>query len=159
MSESYLQFELKGMKELDEALSGLAEDLQRKALQQAARAGAKVVQDEAKATGAFRDRTGTLRKSLVLKLDSAAKKWGQFRYKVGASAEGYYGYFIEKGYMATGPKKAGKSNKKGNARHVPASPFLRPALEDNIDKITEAIKKKLAQRIDYYANRYNKRPK
>lgn len=186
MSGGWVSFELKGMKELDEALRGLPEDLQRKALEAATREGAKIVLAEAQQTSQFSDRTGNLRKSLKVKLNREAKQAGGFSYHIGADARGFYGYFIEKGFTATGPRGtsgfetytdrrgrkrvralakrgAGKTSrdwragmKKDDWRHVAARPFLRPALENNVEAVTRAIQNRLSKRIDLYVKKYQK---
>ena len=56
---------------------------------------------------------------------------------IGPDKKAFWGLFVEFGHaQVVGTKK------KGNRRvigHVPPHPFLRPALDENVDKITEAI--------------------
>src|SRR5689334_20402966 len=59
-----VRIELKGFAELAEAMRQLSPKLETRGLNGANYAGAKVLVDAAKATSAFHDRTGALRKSI-----------------------------------------------------------------------------------------------
>ena len=155
-----LKVEITGFKELSRRLKKLPEKIERKVLGQAANAGAAVVRKSARKRVPVK--TGFLKKNIM-----SRKKRGKFKgevtYMVGPSADAFYGQFIESGFIATGPKKAGvtvreargRARKKGN-KHYPAHPFLRPAFDGNRKQIIEAMRKRLAKGIDKEIAKFGK---
>ena len=75
--------------------------------------------------------SGLLRKSIVKKL-RRAKNANNYNAEidVGIWKRAFYGLFQERGTL-----------------HFPARPFLRPALDENVDKVVEAFKKKMREGI------------
>lgn len=138
--------EVKGLKELDEFLKQLPEQIQRRALQQATLAGARVIRDSAagrapmryfppgpmkayKSSSKYR-LPGFLRASVkVWRLKKDAK--GTVSYAVGARGLAFYGRFVEFG-----------------TRFVGARPFLRPALDAMHLWAIEAVAAVLRQKIE-----------
>ena len=139
-----------GLKELGEALKGLRLDMAQKAARQAVAAGAGVVRAQAR-KNAPKD-TGNLEKAIVMKRKRntnlteqygvsvrVGKKSDVTRAKQGKGALGkdaYYARFLEFGTVK-----------------MPAKPFLTPALSQNVQKATEAMKTRLAKRIAVYKAR------
>lgn len=125
-------------------MRGLSEDVRTKVARQAVAAGASVVRKAARDKAPVD--SGNLKASLIMKRiretnlteeyivtprkgktrDGKAAKRGQG--KLGKDA--YYARFVEFGTVK-----------------VPARPFIRPALEDNVQRATQAIADRLAARI------------
>lgn len=138
------RLEVSGLRQLGEAMRGLSEDMRTKVARQAVAAGASVVRKAARDKAPVD--SGNLKASLIMKRiretnlteeyivtprkgktrDGKAAKRGQG--KLGKDA--YYARFVEFGTVK-----------------VPARPFIRPALEDNVQRATQAIADRLAARI------------
>jgi HK97 gp10 family phage protein len=138
---------VKGLRELGIAMQSLSADMAGKIARQATAAGAGVVRKAAR-DKAPRD-SGNLRAAIIMKRipkrqtrlteeyivtprkgktrDAKAGKAGTG--KLGKDA--FYARFVEFGTVK-----------------MPASPFIRPALENNVKTATDAIAKRLKQRLD-----------
>lgn len=121
--------ELEGVDEILNKLQSIGENvgrLENKALKNAA----EPVLEDAKATNAFNDRSGKLRKGL--KITNVKKKEGAKYILVGIdksdNSKIYYGKFIEFG-----------------TSKMPAKPFLQPAYEKNKDNIKRTIAETLKE--------------
>lgn len=154
--------EVKGLKELNEALRQLPERVARNTLRGATAAGAAVIRKEARLrapiyTGDLSDKhppAGTLRKSVYQKqireLSSLVKQTfyvgvrtgKRLKDKTGRTLDAYYWRFVEFGTVK-----------------MSARPFLRPAFEAKKLEAIEAIKAYLAARIPKEAEKLNKGPK
>lgn len=146
IQSEYGTVDLKGMKELDYALKQLPIRAQKKVLKQSVSAGAAVIRKEARKNARKFKRTGNLAKKIKTAYNKAkSRPWFPI-YEVGCG-EAFYGKFIERGFIAVGPKgekggtwkawRAARKVSKGS-RHVAAKPWLRPALSS---KEREAIEK------------------
>lgn len=133
-----------GLRELGVAMQGLSDDMRTKVARQAVAAGAGVVRKAARDKAPVD--SGNLKASLIMKRvketnlteeyivtprkgrtrDVKAAKRGQG--KLGKDA--YYARFVEFGTVK-----------------APAQPFMRPALEDNVQRATQAIADRLRARI------------
>lgn len=143
-----------GLSELRRKLLGLSPNIARNALRASVYAGAKVIRDEAKlkaplATGdvsAGHPPPGTLRRSIIMKQipeESGmqrqtfyvavrhGKKYARQGKKGNLSQDAYYWRFVEFGTV-----------------NMSAQPFLRPAFEGKKTDAVEAIKSRLATRIE-----------
>lgn len=160
-----IEFEVKGLRELDEALKRLPLEIQRKVLARAVLAGAGVIRDEARRL--CPKNTGALAKSIVAKRKRQAG--ASVVYQVGPRK--FYGHMVEFG---TAPheikmQKLGKMLKLGRWRNIYAAsvehpgtaprPFLRPAFDTSIDKATERFRMVLARAIERGEVVYWKRTK
>ena len=121
--------ELEGVDEILNKLQSIGENvgrLENKALKNAA----EPVLEDAKATNAFNDRSGKLRKGL--KVTNVKKKEGVKYILVGIdksdNSKIYYGKFIEFG-----------------TSKMPARPFMQPAYEKNKDNIKRTIAETLKE--------------
>jgi HK97 gp10 family phage protein len=140
--------DVKGLKELDQFLMNLPEQIQRKALTQATAAGARVIRDAAKGRIPVRsDPPGPMRASSSKKstkyrlpgyLRAALGVWrikkgstATVTYGVGARGYAFYGKFLEFG-----------------TRFITARPFLRPALDSSHLWAIEAVASVLKQKIE-----------
>lgn len=139
--------QVSGLRELGEALRGLSQDMALKASRQAVAAGASVVRKAAR-QAAPKD-TGNLEKAIVMKRKRftniteeynvairVGKRQDIKNAKAGKGALGkdaFYARFLEFGTVKMSPR-----------------PFLGPALEANVNQATEAMKKRLAARIERY---------
>lgn len=126
-----VEFKLEGFKELDALLTQLPDEIAKKVVEQTVRAGAKVVLDAAKLKVPVR--TGRLKKSLSIKKNTAAfKNYGSVKYAVGANLSARKGttaphaHLVEFGTVKTAAK-----------------PFLRPALEENREKVFSVFRSML----------------
>jgi HK97 gp10 family phage protein len=166
--EGWVDVQVTGLKELEETLKRLPDDLAVKALAQAVFAGAVVVRDEARRLCPVD--TGNLRRSIRIK----RKKRHGLRnatvlYQVGPgrsgkkgpdgkyATDGYYGHMVEFGtaphVIKAGDKKKRLGKKGVFGRYVKhpgasARPFLRPAFDNSTDRVIEAMRARLAQAIE-----------
>jgi HK97 gp10 family phage protein len=137
--------EVKGLRQLGLAMRALGADMAGKVARQATAAGAGVARKAIKAR-APRD-TGNLAAAIVMK-----------RVK-GTPLTEEYVVAVRKG--KTRDAKAGKSGKGRQGKDAfyagfqefgtvkaPAQPFVRPGFEESVDPATQAIAKRLKQRID-----------
>ena len=149
-----LEFEVTGLKELEQNLKRLPLRLQEKALVSAVRSSAGVIRDEARRM--CPKKTGALAKSIVAKRKRTAG--GTVVYQVGPRK--FYGHMVEFG---TGPheikmQKLGKVLKLGRWRNVyalevkhpgaSAKPFLRPAFDAKYKEAIEKMRQALARSIE-----------
>lgn len=138
------KLEVQGLRELGAAMRELSNDVATKVGRQAAAAGAGVVRKAARAKAPVD--SGNLQAAVVMKRvaetpltaeyvvtprrgktrDVKAAKAGKGR----LGNDAFYARFVEFGTVK-----------------VPARPFLRPAIEENVQRATEAVKQRLAQRI------------
>lgn len=152
-----IEMKLTGMDALLRELHELPAKLERKAFTNATRAGAKVVVDEAKQSDAFKDRgkkygryahrVGNLRKSI--KVYKARGKKGEVTFYAGVIGgkkkdDAYYARWVERGHAIGKKGRKGK----GSVGQVPAHPFLRPAFDNNRQKILDAISARVRTEID-----------
>ena len=153
---------VEGLDELAKALKELPKRLARNGLRASVYAGAKVIRDEARlkapvATrqlGANQQPPGTLKRSIIMKQipeQSDAqkqvffvavrhgKKYRNQGKKGNLSQDAYYAHFVEFGTVKMSPQ-----------------PFMRPAFEGKKNEAVDAIKDKLAERIEANAQDLNK---
>ena len=142
------EFEVKGLRELQAAMNKLRVDMANKIARQATAAGAAVVRKAARdraGSDEIKD-TGNLQAAIVMKRVRGTslteeyivtvrrgKKSDVRKAKSGKGPLGrdaYYARFVEFGTVKTS-----------------ARPFIAPALAENIDPATEAMKKRLAARL------------
>ncbi len=154
---------IEGLAELDRALRELPERLARNGLHASVYAGAKVIRDEAKvrapkaaaSLGPNHPPPGTLKRSVIMKrirelsgagrqtffvLVRHGKKYRKQGKKQNLSQDAWYWRFLEFG-----------------SRKMSARPFLRPALEAKRAEAAQAIKTRLAERIELEAKTLNRR--
>jgi HK97 gp10 family phage protein len=176
--EGWIDVQVSGLKELEQNLKRLPDEIALKVLASAVFAGAAVVRDEAKRLCPVE--TGNLRNSIRIKRKKRATRNATVVYQVGPgrskkqngkySVNGYYGHLVEFG---TAPHiiKATKGKKlemrpnvrasKGAAKRwvntyadvvkhpgAPAKPFLRPAFDASTNRVIEAMRKRLAMGIE-----------
>jgi HK97 gp10 family phage protein len=154
---------IEGLAQLERALRELPQRIANRGLRAAVYAGAKVVRDEARerapraaqSLGPNQPPPGTLRRSLIMK---------HARELSGGGRQTFY-------VLVRHGKKYRKQGKKGNlsqdawywrfvefgTRKMRARPFLRSALEVRRREAANAIKARLAQRIEIEAQALNKR--
>ena len=86
---------------------------------------ADVVEQNAKTTSAFIDKTGNLRDSIQKKKSKFPDGGHIVKASGGNKKKGYHAHLVEFGHIQIPPGKL-------EGGRVPAHPFLRPALEDGI---------------------------
>jgi HK97 gp10 family phage protein len=118
-----------GFGELERKLKELEICMRREVLTEAAKTAGAIVLDEAK-TRVPRD-TGALADSMAVRVNAAQSDANEVTVTVGPSKRGFYGRFVEHG-----------------TKNMPAEPFLKPALDNNRDKITKAIKEVMWRAIE-----------
>lgn len=147
--------DVKGLKELDDFLKSLPEQIQRKALVQATAAGARVLRDAAKGRIPIRaDPPGPIkvgrrstRARLPGYLRAALGVWrikkgstSTVTYGIGARGYAFYGKFLEFG-----------------TKYIRARPFLRPALDSAhlwaIEAVASVLRRKIEREIAKTAKR------
>lgn len=122
-----------GLRELGVAMQGLSDDMRTKVARQAVAAGAGVVRKAARDKAPVD--SGNLKASLIMKRvkDTSLTEEYIVTPRKGKTRDGkdaYYARFVEFGTV-----------------QAPAQPFMRPALEDNVQRATNAIAERLAARI------------
>lgn len=153
------RFEVKGAAELVKALKALPDRVARNGLRASVYAGAKVVRDEAKSRAPVAQEIknprhpppGTLRRSVIMKhirelsgltrqtffiTVRQGKKYRNQGKRRNLSQDAFYWRFVEFG-----------------TRKMAARPFLRPALEAKRYEAADAIKSRLAKRIELEAKK------
>jgi len=154
----YGTVEIKGIKELDNALRQLPLKAQKKVLKQSVGAGAAVIRKEARKNARKRKfkRTGYLAKQIKSVYNKAkSRRWFPI-YEIGCG-KAFYGLFIERGFIAIGPKgkqkgtwkawRAARKVSKG-AKHVAAKPWLRPALDNKARAAIDKMRIRAGQGIE-----------
>lgn len=136
-----LKVEIQGLQELEKKLLQMAPKLARNGLRAAVAAGARVVAAEARKNAPVD--TGTLRRAVYSKQIREESNMTQQTFYVGArfgkreqakNRDAYYFPFVEFG-----------------TAKMAAKPFMRPAFEATKEQAAEAIKDKLAQRVEQLA--------
>lgn len=136
-----IKVEIQGLKELEKKLLEMSPKLARNGLRAAVSAGARVVAAEAKKNVPVD--SGTLKRAIYTKQIREESGNTQQTFYVGArfgkreqskNRDAYYFPFVEFG-----------------TAKMAARPFMRPAFESTKDQAAEAIKDKLAQRIEQLA--------
>jgi hypothetical protein len=126
---------LSGWAETKKLLDTASQEIQRNIIKKSLRKTAALVRDIAKATTAFRDRTGNLREGIQVR--SVKNKSAVIEIDVVCTSP--HAHLIENGWMQ---KTA------NGTRQIPASPFLAPALYQNEDVILKDIESNIQ---DYLA--------
>lgn len=169
------QFEIKGLKELDEELKNLPLKLQKKAFQDAMKEGARVIKEEVVKRVPIRVKEweganygrppGTLKRKgfSIMKSKKGAKN--VIGYNVVANKKyGWYAWWVEKGHQRVSKKKfkgerySYKSKYTGKTKSRPgrvlgftqAKPFAVPGLKAGAGRAIEAIKNTIAKYINEY---------
>ena len=132
-----MTFEIQGMKELQDELVKFPDRLARRSLARATSSGAALVRDKARENARARGLydTGALVKGIRIKKVRSRNWRYEAIYSVYHSKKGWYGALHERGY-----------NPRGGTTHV-VNPHLRPALDENVPTIIEAVKQRLAKEI------------
>ena len=148
-----LSFQVTGLQPLGVALAGLSTDMQKKAVRQAVTAGARVIVLAARRNAPVK--TGKLKKSIESLRDKQNSRPG---FEVRAvSVFKVFGVYantrenvrkgrVGKKYLMDPPTFYWKFNELGTVKQ-PARPFIEPALAENLQKVTDTMKAKLAERI------------
>jgi len=143
-------FEIKGMKELGDKLAQFAPKLARRGLARSVYAGAAVLRKKAREKAAaigLKD-SGTLVRSISLRKVKvpnwqttavygayhASTPYKKKAAKTGAKSRAPYGMWYERGF---------KNPSGGRTQRA----HMRPALDENVQEIAEAIRKRLAEEI------------
>ena len=142
-----------GLKELAQFLDELPEKMQKNVMRGSLRAGMKVVQEEAKSTSAFADKTGQLRAGLKIGTKSRGGT-----VTASLSAKGAHGYIAR--FIEYGVKPHVISAKDGGAlafgggmfqsvKHpgLKPHPFMRPALDSQAQNAVVAAAEYMKDRL------------
>jgi len=166
---------IKGLSELDASLRNLRIELQRSIAQQSLNAGAKIVKLFATShvpigKSEYIYPYGRVRNKRIIGQLKAAIRISKGKARPGMSVRtiaftkkktGWYGIFIEKGWIPTGPRKRGYlssekvtfkqhrlyARQKGTQK-ISGRPFMKPALVQNVGSIVDKISEKMKQLID-----------
>lgn len=139
-----------GDKELAKQLAELAKRASGAQIDEALDAAADVLADEMRRTGAFRDATGTLRKSIKVTKDNQGK---DKRRKIGPTAP--HAHLLEFG---TGARRTVPDEKKAlrfgdrfaayTVSSMAARPFIRPAFEKARGEIADEFRDQLKEMLE-----------
>lgn len=132
---------IEGLPELKRKFSELSGRGQRAALSTAMRKGGNVVRDDARRRASFSRRVakGIIVKTKVKRTSAEAR--------IGFSGAGWFGAPWEKGWIAA-PRSGKGAIRRATARHVPARPMLRPALDEKQQEVLQAFADALNEAID-----------
>lgn len=152
-----VSFKITGAKELQKKLRELGPKIEKKVMRQALRAGAKIIQAEAKKLAPVD--SGELRAGIKVRAVKKRKP-GQVRIRVSTGEDdAFYGFFVEYGYMKQETRRLpdGKiislKRGQGTPTFVPPRPFVRPAFETKKEEATKAITAAIAAGIEREASR------
>ncbi len=131
------KFEVTGFKELERELLQFSDRLARRSLARATAEGARVVRTEARliarAIGLYE--TGALVKSIRVKKERTRNWRTTAVYSIGHSGKGWYGALHERGFHP------------GGGDTFVQNVHLRPALDQNVHRIIDAVRIRLAKEI------------
>lgn len=143
-----------GFQELKALLEQLPARVARNAVARAVYAGAVIVRNDARTRVTVK--SGKLKRSIRIKRKRARR--GSFEVIYSVYPKEFYGHFVElgtkahdikpknKGIVALG--KDGRLGKLVKHKGSKAKPFLRPAFEENVPRIIEAMRVKLKEGIE-----------
>lgn len=133
-----LTVKIDGLKELEEQLLSLPQNLARRDVRQALEAGGEVIAEEMRALAPRR--TGRLHENIEVKV-SLSSKQDAGTAKIGPLKKVFYGLMQELGWTSPLPKSAGgtRRDRRGRGMHHPGHPFMRPAFESRKDAALETI--------------------
>lgn len=149
------ELQVKGLAELHKVLQSLPEELEKKVLRNALRAGANEFKKAAKAQVPVK--SGALRKSIRVKTSARKGRWRLKATVVAGNAEAYYAHMVEFGTAAhmIKPAKAKSLFFLGQAREAvehpgaQAQPFMRPAFDSGseaaINAFADSVRKRLGK--------------
>lgn len=132
---------VEGLRELGEAMRGLSEDINKRIARAATGAAAQVIRKSAISKAPVD--TGNLRKNIIIKRLPASetsltsehivtvRKGRTRKQKAAGIRDAFYGQFVELGTVK-----------------MAARPFLRPSFDENKERAVQAMKDRLAARID-----------
>lgn len=154
---AYMEINITGLKELGEKLNELGPKIARRGLRVSAYAGAAVVRDAARQTSAFVDRTGTLRRNIVVaenRLLSIAGKQSTYSVIVRKGKKLKYANTsvnrrlrrVGKKYTQDSPVFYGRFLEFGTSKMI-AHSWLRPAFWAKQDEVVEAIRARLSEAV------------
>lgn len=155
-----MDINIKGFKELDEELARLPLKLQKQMLGKVVRAGAAVVQKEAKTLAPkrikewegmkYKNPSGTLKRGIIVRRKKKEKgdlltyevtlKSGK---KYGAS-DAWYGRLVEMGHWFSGKVRGRR------LKWVAPKPFMRPAFANSTQKVINAMRDKFSALLRGY---------
>jgi HK97 gp10 family phage protein len=142
-----------GLKEFKTNIDGLKKEMRRKTMRSATTAGARVIVLEARRgapvkTGALKKSIESLRDIRESKIDLEVRAVSVFKVPgvYAATRENVRKGKAGKTYLMDPPTFYWKFNELGTVKQ-PAKPFIEPALANNIQKVTDAVAKKLAEGI------------
>ncbi len=118
-----------GFKELEAKLRELELSMQRKVLVAAAKAGGKIVLDDARSRAPRL--TGALAEGITMKVGGRETDSNEATVEIRPSRKTFWALFNEKG-----------------TRKMAAQPFMKPALENNRERIAAAVKEQLIKSIN-----------
>lgn len=160
-----IEFELKGFSDLQKRLQELPGKLQRKVMAGAVKEASGVIKQAAQANAPIAAENiyrkaihktgkkagqhykaklapGTLKRSIGIRQKRKGVSQGQVVFQIGPSKKAFYGQFVEKGHVLR------KKIKGPIIGHVPAYPFLRPAIEQNAERAVEVMRQRIAEGLD-----------
>lgn len=136
MAKAFVDLDITGTRELQAQLDRLVGDVNAE-LAEAVDAGLEPVLQAARRRAPVK--RGVLRDGIVKKM-SRTKKAGSASGTVGLTRKAMHGVPVELGHNIVRDGKV--------VGHVPAHPFLRPAMDENRDTAERIIRQKLGQKID-----------
>ena len=120
---------IEGMEEIEKLFKGV-EKIANKTVTKAAREAVKIARKDARQRALKVKDSGQMLKSLKYRLEKSRRK-GKKIYRLGYFGDGWYGRFHEYG-----------------TSKMPATPILRPAVENNAEKIRKKVIEILVAGID-----------
>ena len=135
---------IRGEAEMNRKIQQLTARVRKEAMVKAVLEGAEIIRADASARAPVR--TGFLKAHIDKRVSE--KKTGRVVVDIGPTKEAWYGVFPELG--ATFPSPRGRTQKYRKTRNPytrPARPYLRPAIDENKDKVVNAVRARLKKEI------------
>lgn len=153
-----IELKLTGFKELADRLNSMGPKIARKGLRATAYAGASVIRNAARQTTAWVDRSGLLRKNIVVAENRGRNipdRQATYSVRVrNAKAQKYTNTALNrrlrrvgKRYTVEGPAYYGKFLEFGTSK-MAARPWLRPAFDQNTAAAIEAMRLRLGKAVE-----------
>jgi hypothetical protein len=136
-----IESQLIGWEEVQKVLERMPERLEKTTLKKAITKAAVLVEQEAKATDKFKDRTGKLRQSIQV-IDKVKRQAGVVRALVQAKAK--HAHLVENGHFV---------KTKNGKRFIPGTFFMLDAFSRKKDEVVEIIKSEIKPAVDRFVRR------
>ena len=147
---SLVSVKLKGLEDIQNILDSLPERAKRQFIRKGLRNGAALMVRSAKSKA--RRRSGNLANSIASRQEMSKKKqtitFVVFPRRGKDFPGGYYAHLVERGHNIVVRKRRAFGNAKAVVGHTRAFPFMRPAFEENAEKVIDIANESMREMIN-----------